>query len=69
MRVSQAKNKGTDATQITQPQKATLPTPTGIQSRPCRPGATTDHGPPAEIRTRPEGRVVMQPKYLKDYEL
>ena len=68
MRVSQAKNKGTDATQITQPQRATLPTPTGIQSRPCRPGATTDHSPPAEIRTRP-GRVVMQPKYLKDYEL
>ena len=68
MRVSQAKNKETDATQIAQPQKATLPTPTGIQSRPCRPGATTDHGPPAEIHTR-SGRVVKQPKYLKDYKL
>ena len=68
MRVSQAKNKETDATQIAQPQKATLPTPTGIQSRPCRPGATTDHGPPAKICTR-SGRVVTQPKYLKDYEL
>ena len=66
MRVSQA--KGTDATQIAQPQKATLPTPTSIQSRPCRPGASTDHGLPAEIRTR-SGRVVKQPKYLKDYEL
>ena len=43
MRVSQAKNKETDATQIAQPQKATLPTPTGIQSRPCRPGVTTNH--------------------------
>ena len=30
IRVSQATNKGTDATQIAQPQKATLPTPTGI---------------------------------------
>ena len=68
MRVSQAKNKETDATQIAQPQKATLPTPTGIQSRPCRPGATTDHGPAAEIRIR-SGQVVKQPKYLKDYEL
>ena len=68
MRVSQAKNKETDATQITQPQKATLTTPTGIQSRPCRPGATTDQGLPAEIRTR-SGRVVKQPKYLKDHEL
>lgn len=68
MRVSQAKNKETDATQIAKPQKATLPTPTGIQSRPCRAGATTDHGPPAEIRTR-SGRVVKQPKYLKDYKL
>lgn len=67
MRVSQAKNKGTDATQITQPQKAALTTPAGIQSRPCRPGATTDHGPTAEICTR-SGRVVKQPKYLKDYE-
>ena len=68
MRVSQAKNKETDATQIAQPQKATLPTPTGIQSRPCRPGATTDHGPPTEIRTW-SGWVVKQPKYLKDYKL
>ena len=64
MRVSQAKNKGTYATQIIQPQKATLTTPTGIQSRSCRPGETTDHGPPAEIRTR-SGRVVKQPKYLR----
>ena len=39
------------------PQKAILPTPTGIQSRPFTPGATTDHGPPAESRTR-SGRVV-----------
>ena len=68
MRVSQATNKGTDAKQIAQPQKATLLTPTGIQSRPCRPEASTDHGPPAEIRTR-SGRVVKEPKYLKDYEL
>ena len=68
MRVSQATNKGTDATQIAQPQKATLPTPTSIRSRPCKPGASTDHGLPAEIRTR-SGRVVKQPKYLKDYEL
>ena len=68
MRVSQATNKGTDATQIAQPQKATLSTPTSIQSRPCKPGASTDHGLPAEIRTR-SGRVVKQPKYLKDYEL
>ena len=67
MGVSQAKNKETDATQIAQPQKATLPTPTGVQSRPCRPGATTDHGPPAEIRTR-SGRVVKQPKYLRNYK-
>ena len=68
MRVSQATNKGTDAKQITQPQKATLLIPAGIQSRPCRPGASTDHGPPVEIRTR-SGRVVKEPKYLKDYEL
>ena len=68
VKVSQAKNKETDTTQIAQPQKATLPTPPGIQSRPCRAGATTDHGPPAEIRTR-SGRVVKQPKYLKDYKL
>ena len=67
MRVSQATNKGT-ATQIAQPQKATLPTPTSIQHRPCRPGASTDHGLPAEICTR-LGRVVKQPKYLKDYDL
>ena len=68
MRVSQATNKGTDAKQIAQPQKVTLLTPTGIQSRPRRPGASTDHGPPAEIGTR-TGRVVKEPKYLKDYEL
>ena len=64
MRVSQAKNKETDATEIAQSHKATLPTPTGIQSRPCKPGATTDHSPPAEIRTQ-SGRMVRQPKYLK----
>ena len=58
----------TDVTQTAQPHKTTLTTPGGIQSRPCRPGATTDHGPPAEIRTR-SGRVVKQPKCLKDYEL
>ena len=44
MRVSQAKKKETDVTRIAQPQKATIPTPTGIQSRPCRPGATTESG-------------------------
>ena len=43
-------------------------TPTGIQRIPCRPGASTDHDPPAEIRTW-LGQVVKQPKYLKDYEL
>ena len=58
----------TDATQIAQPQKATLPTSTGIQSRPCRTGATSNQGPPAEIRAL-SGRVVKQPKYLKEYEV
>ena len=68
-RVSQVENKETDAAQIAQPEKATLLTPTtGIQSKPCGPGATTDHGPPAEIRTR-SGRVVKIPKHLKDCEL
>ena len=68
MRISQAKKKETDVTQIAQPQKAIIPTPTGIQSRPCRPGTTTVHGLPAKIRTQ-SGRVVKQPKYLKDYRL
>lgn len=44
-RVSQVRNKETDATQIAQPKKGTLLTPTGIQSKPCGPGASTDHGP------------------------
>lgn len=61
MRVPQARNKETDATQTAQPQKATLITPSGIESSPCRPEATMDHGPPAEIRTR-SGRVVKQPR-------
>lgn len=56
-----------DATQTAQPQKATLTTPAGIQSSPCRPGATTVHGTPPEIRSR-SGRVVKQPKCVKDYE-
>lgn len=61
MRVPQARNKETDATQTAQPQKATFITPSGIESSPCRPEATMDHGPPAEIRTR-SGRVVKQPR-------
>ena len=60
--------KETDGTKIAQPQKATLTTPTGIQSKLCTPGATTDHGPPARICTQ-SGWVVKQPKYLKDFEL
>lgn len=68
MRVPQARNKESDATQTAQPQKATLTTPAGIQSSPCRPGETTVHGPPAEMRSQ-SGRVVKQPKCLKDYEL
>ena len=66
MRSSQAKNKETVATQIAQTRKSTLPSPTGMQSR--QTGANTDQGPLAEIRTR-SGRLVKQPKYLKDYEL
>ena len=49
MRSSQAKNKETVATQITQTQKSTLPSPTGMQSR--QTGANTEQGPLAEIRT------------------
>ena len=63
-RVSQLKNKETDAAHIAQPEKATLLTPTGIQSKPCGPGATTDHGPPAEIRTRSGRQATQTPERL-----